>query len=123
MGPKKILLVDDSATIVMMERTLLQRVPYDVITAGDGEAGVEKAVAERPDLILMDLVMPKVDGLEATRRLRANPETREIPILLLTTVNEVEKAKQAIEAGCHAFLTKPFVPSALLTRVREILGD
>jgi CheY-like chemotaxis protein len=85
MDRKKILLVDDSSTVLLMERMILSKSDYDVVTAKDGQEGVEKALSEHPDLILMDVVMPRMDGFEACRRLREQDATKEIPVIMVTT--------------------------------------
>ena len=81
MDRKKILLVDDSSTVLLMERMILSKSEYEVITARDGQEGVEKALAEKPDLILMDVVMPRMDGFEACRKLREQDDTKSIPVM------------------------------------------
>ena len=95
MDRKKILLVDDSSTVLLMERTILSRSEYDVVTARDGQEGLEKARAEKPDLILMDVVMPRMDGIETCWRLREREDTRAIPVLLVTTRGELAAAGPA----------------------------
>lgn len=123
MGRKKILLVDDAETILMMERMFLQKGPYDLVTAKNGEEAVAKAVAERPDLILLDIMMPKMDGLEACQQLRQRAETSTIPIVMVTTRSEGEKVATAFERGCTDYITKPINGLELLTKVKNVLGD
>jgi len=114
MAKKKILLVDDSDTSLMMGLLVLKRAFYDVITARDGAEAVEKAAREKPDLILMDAVMPRVDGFSAAHELRRRDDTRGIPVVMLTS-------RSAADAGdC---LTKPLEPEALLAKVRGYLGS
>lgn len=119
---RKILLVDDSPTVLLMEKMVLQRLPCQIQTAKDGQEGVEKAQAERPDLILMDVVMPRLNGFEACRQLRAHEATRDIPIILITTRGELASAQSGYEAGCNDYLTKPINGVELLTKVRILLG-
>jgi len=119
---KKVLLVDDSNTVLLMERTLLSR-SYDVVCAKDGHEGVEKALAEKPDLILMDVVMPRMDGIEAVRRLRSDPETRHIPVIMVTTRGELGSVENCYESGCNDYVTKPFSAVELLAKVKSCLGD
>ena len=90
MQRKKILCVDDSATILMMERMILSKGPYDLVTASDGEEAVSKALAERPDLILMDVVMPRMNGFDACRRIRQEEAIRATPVIMVTTRGEVQ---------------------------------
>jgi DNA-binding response OmpR family regulator len=119
---KKILLVDDSPTALLMERMLLSR-RYDVITAGDGEAGLAKARAERPDLVLMDAMMPRLDGYEATRRLRADGDVGRTPVIMVTTRGEPESVERGYAAGCSDYVTKPIDGMELLAKVKDLLGE
>ena len=122
MGQKKILLVDDSSTILMMESMMLHEGTYDLVTAKDGEECVEKALAERPDLILLDVVMPKIDGFETCRRLRAEEATRGTPVIMVTTRGESQNMEKAFEAGCSDYVTKPINKVELLNKVRSYLS-
>jgi len=119
---KKILLVDDSITSLFMQKMVLKHEPYDLVTATDGRNGVELALRERPDLILMDVVMPRMTGIEALRELRANAATRTTPIILVTTRGEPGNVEVGYETGCTDYLTKPFEPAELLSKVRDCLG-
>jgi len=123
MTKKKILLVDDSATILMMEKMVLAKFPVDLVTASDGEDAVTKAVAERPDLILMDVVMPKMNGFEACRRLREIESTRLTPIIMVTTRGEMENVEAGFGSGCTDYVTKPINAAELLAKVRNYLGE
>ena len=119
---RKILLVDDSATVLMMERMILAAEQFEVVTASNGLEAQEKARRELPDLILMDIVMPKVTGLEACKALRADPATSHIPIILVTTRGEAQTVEQGYESGCNDYVTKPVNSSELLSKIRNILG-
>jgi len=118
---RKILLVDDSATVLMMERMILAAERFEVLTANNGLEAQEKARREQPDLILMDIVMPKVTGLEACKALRADPTTSHIPIILVTTRGEPQTVEQGYEVGCNDYVTKPVNSSELLSKIRNIL--
>jgi CheY-like chemotaxis protein len=120
---KRILLVDDSSTALMIEKMLLAKAPYEVITARDGHEGVRKAVTERPDLILMDVVMPTMTGLQACRAIRANAATRETPIILVTTRGEQENVEEGFASGCNDYVTKPINGLELLSKLRNTLGE
>ena len=122
MSRKKILLVDDSGTTLMMEKMILNKGPYDLVTAKDGEEGVAMALQENPDLILLDIVMPKMDGFEACRRLRAEEATKETPIIMVTTRGEVENVEHGYELGCTDYVTKPINSLELMTKVKNYLG-
>ncbi len=123
MARKKILLVDDSPTILMMEQMILSKGPYDLIVAQDGEEGVAKALAERPDLILMDVVMPRLDGFGAVERLRADPLTRDVPIIMITTRSEAQNVEAGFTSGCNDYITKPLNGLELMTKVQNYLGE
>ncbi len=123
MNRKKILLVDDSATILMMERTILMKGPYDVVTASDGEQGVAKALAEKPDLILMDVIMPRMNGFEACRRIREEEGIRTTPIIMVTTRGEETNVEMGYQAGCSDYVTKPINAIELMTKLKSYLGD
>jgi DNA-binding response OmpR family regulator len=119
---KKVLVVDDSRTALMMSMTILSRGPYVLVAAHDGEEAVAKAKAERPDLIVMDVVMPRMTGIEACAELRRCPETRKIPVLLLTTRGEEENVIRGLESGCTEYLTKPINGAELLAKIRQHLA-
>jgi CheY-like chemotaxis protein len=119
---KKILLVDDSKTSLFMERMILQRGPYTLLTAQDGVEAVERATADRPDLILMDVVMPRMTGIEALRELRTRQATRTTPVILVTTRGEATNVEAGWETGCNDYVTKPIDPEELLAKVRGCLG-
>lgn len=123
MQRKKILLVDDSATILMMERMILNKGPYDLVTAANGEEAVSQALAERPDLILMDVVMPKMNGFDACRRIRQEEPIRATPIIMVTTRGEVQNMETGFESGCNDYVTKPINTTELLTKLRNFLGE
>jgi CheY-like chemotaxis protein len=123
MASKRILLVDDAETILMMERMILTKGGYEFITAKDGDEAVEKAVNERPDLILMDIIMPRMSGFEACRLLRARDETKTIPIIMVTTRGELENVENAFESGCSDYVTKPINSLELISKVKTYLGE
>ncbi len=122
MTDKKILLVDDSSTILLMEKMILARDRYQVVTATDGAQAVETAVRERPDVIVMDVVMPKMDGFTACRALRAHEDTKGIPVVLVTTRGEPENVAKGYAAGCTDYVTKPIAAPELLAKLRSLLG-
>jgi CheY-like chemotaxis protein len=118
----KILLVEDNELNRDMLSRRLQRRGYDVIVAVDGEQGIKLAQTEAPGLILMDMGLPVVDGWEATRRLKAQPETKSIPILALTAHAMAGDREKAIEAGCDDYDTKPIELSRLLVKIEALLA-
>ena len=112
---------DDNVYMLKMRLELLDG--FEVLTAENGERGYETAVAERPDIILMDLEMPIVDGWEATRRLKSNPETRDIPVIAFSAHALAGEREKALAAGCDEFDTKPIEFDRLVTKVRRLLAN
>ena len=123
MPRKKILLADDSNTALMMERTLLSKSAYDVVVARDGQEAIRQAVDEAPDLIILDVVMPNMDGFEACRELRKLEATRAIPIIMVTTRGEPHNVESGFEAGCNDYVTKPINGPELVSKVRNLIGE
>ena len=118
---KVILVVEDQEDNRRILRDLLTSVDFQVIEAVTGKDGVRSAEVHHPDLILMDIQLPDFDGYETTRRIRAKPELRAIPIIAVTSYALSGDDKKAFEAGCDAYVSKPFSPRALLAKIREIL--
>ncbi len=118
---RRILIVEDQEDNRKILRDLLTSAGFALLEATTGEEGVHLAEAERPDLILMDIQLPGLDGYEATRRIKANPSLRNIPIIAVTSYALSGDDAKAREAGCDAYVTKPFSPRALLAKVREYL--
>src|ERR1051325_197180 len=123
MNRKKILLVDDSPTAILWQRLILEDDPYDILVACDGEEAVRVAKAERPDLVLLDVVMPKMGGFEALRHLRSDLTLRGMPILMVTPRSEMTNVMEGFESGCNEYITKPVDRTELLTKVRSYLTD
>lgn len=118
---KKILLVDDSPTSLLWQRLILEPEPYEILVANDGEEGVRVARQSKPDLVLLDVVMPRMDGFEALRQMRAEVALRETPILMVTTRSEMVNVMEGFESGCNEYITKPVDRAELLTKVRGYL--
>jgi two-component system cell cycle response regulator DivK len=118
----KVLVVDDFEDNRAMYAEFLRYSGFDVIEASDGAEAVEKATALQPDVVIMDLSLPIVDGWEAARRLKAERRTRDIPIIALTGHSLERHSQGAREAGCNRFLAKPCLPETLLETVRELLS-
>lgn len=116
-----VLVVDDEPNIVTLLETWLETIGCKVVSAGDGEKGVEKAREVLPDLILMDGMMPRMSGFDACRMLKSQESTRDIPLIFLTVQSEVQDVVKGLELGAHGYMTKPFKPQELLARVRSTL--
>ena len=123
MSGQTILYVEDNEPNRVMLRDLLKRTTYQLMEADDGEAGVAAALETHPDLILMDIQLPKLSGLEAMRRIRAEAATANTPIIAITSFALSGDEKKAKEAGATAYLTKPYSPSGLLRLIRTLLPE
>jgi CheY-like chemotaxis protein len=120
---KKILLVDDSSTVLMMEKMILSQERYELATAKNGREAVERARSLRPDLILLDVVMPELDGFGALEAIRGDAVTRDIPVIMVTTRSEAVSLEKGYARGCNDYVTKPVNSSELLAKVRNLLGE
>ena len=123
MSCKTVLYVEDNEYNLKIVRQLLARTVYKLIEAKDGESGVETALRELPDLILMDIQLPKLSGLDATRRLRADPKTAAIPIIVITSFALSGDDQKAKDAGASAYLAKPYSPRELLQMIRKFAPE
>ncbi len=121
MTAKRILVVEDTEDNRRILRDLLSHAGYELIEAHDGEAGVRMALQERPDLILMDIQLPIIDGYEAVRRIKANPDTAAIPIVAVTSYAMATDEAKALAVGCSAYVAKPFSPREILSKIRAFL--
>ena len=123
MSDKTVLYVEDNEYNLKIVRQLLGRTSYRLIEAVDGQLGVETALRELPDLILMDIQLPKLSGLDATRTLRADPKTAAIPIIVITSFALSGDDQKAKDAGASAYLAKPYSPRELLQMIRKLVPE
>jgi len=118
----RVLVADDEDDVRELVVYRLSRSGYDVVEARDGEEALRLAGERTPDLLVLDVMMPRIDGYELTRRLRAEPATSRVPVILLTARTQENDVSQGFEAGADDYLKKPFNPDELLARVRAVLG-
>lgn len=120
MGKKKILLIDDEKDLVKIVKFRLEANDYEVITACDGQEGLEKARKEKPDLIILDLMLPRMDGYKVCGLLKKDSRFMRIPIIMFTAKAQDEDMKLGGEVGADAYIIKPFEPGALLDKIKEL---
>lgn len=119
MAVKRVLLVDDSATVISLEKMVLRDENCEIFTAANGVLAIEAAIRERPDIILLDIVMPVMDGIECVKRLKSSHITGHIPVIMVTTKGNATMVSQAYEGGCDDFITKPIDKVELLQKLRR----
>jgi CheY-like chemotaxis protein len=115
---KKILLVDDTATVLLSEKMMLGGEGYDLRTAYNGKEALAKIDEDPPDLVLCDMLMPEVDGLELCRRVKANPKTKHVKVIIISTQSRANQQQDVVNAGADGYLTKPVSKANLLAAVR-----
>jgi len=118
---KRILVVEDNETNMYLIKFMLKKSGYEVIEAGEGAAGVELAIKEKPDLIIMDIQLPDIDGLEATKRIRAAEADSDIPIIALTSFAMAGDRERALAAGCTGYIEKPINPETFIAEIEKYL--
>jgi two-component system alkaline phosphatase synthesis response regulator PhoP len=118
---QRVLIADDNPQGVELLEAYLAEYDYDIETTDDGEATLQKINSWKPDLVLLDIMMPRLSGFEVCKRLRANPATRDIAVLMITALDQQSDMARAVDAGANDFLTKPIIKKELEVRVREAL--
>lgn len=121
MNRKRILVVDDEIYIVHILEFTLTMEGYDVVTAADGDEALRKVEEDRPDLVVLDIMMPRMDGYEVCRRLREEEETRDLPVILLSAKGRPIDRETGMEVGANDYIVKPFSPRRLLEKIRDLL--
>ena len=119
----RVLIVDDSPTEIHVLKTMLEKNGYETLTAASGEEGVETAKAEKPDVILMDVVMPGMNGFQATRQLTRDAQTSGIPIIIVTTKDQETDRVWGLRQGAKDYVTKPAEEKELLGKIKQVLGS
>ncbi len=120
---KKILIADDKFEVVELIEAILKGEGYRLITASDGKEALEKIGKEKPDLVLLDIVMPKMNGFEVLTEVKKDPKTKEIPIIMLTAKGQKLDKDKGRRLGAEGYVIKPFSPSHLLRKIEEVLGQ
>ena len=123
MAKKKILLIEDEAELSRVIKIRLEAAGFDTISAGDGEKGLEMAHKERPDLIVLDLILPNMSGFDVCRKLKIDKEYKDIPIIVLTAKFQPNDIRFGLAMGADAYITKPYESQELLTKIREFLKE
>ena len=119
---KKILIVEDNLDVIYILRRQVANLGYDTLLATNGREAVEMAATHLPDLILMDIMLPEMDGLEATRLIRGNPKTNSIPILAATARVTMKDRQECLQNGCDDYIPKPFTPTQLASTIEKLLN-
>ena len=119
---KKILFIEDEVDIVTLMQARLVSQGYQMLSAFDGEEGLKMVQEEKPDLILLDKIMPKMDGLEVCQRLKSDPKTKDIPIIIVSASGEKDLPERCQAAGADDLIIKPFEPEDLLFRIKKLIG-
>jgi DNA-binding response OmpR family regulator len=122
-GTKRILVVDDEQGIITIVKLYLVHHHYEVITASDGQEGLDKAKTEKPDLIVLDLMLPKINGYKVCGLLKKDTRYAKIPVIMFTAKAQEKDVKLGQEVGADAYITKPFEPEVLLARIKELLQE
>ncbi len=119
----RILICDDDPSILRLLQVNLELEDYEVLSGRDGQEGYDIAVAEHPDLVILDIMMPNLDGYGACKKLKANPEVADIPVLFLSAKAQEEDMQEGLDLGAAAYLTKPFDPEDLSDTIERLIGE
>ncbi len=118
---KKVLLVDDMDVVLLIEKLMLSEEPYELLTATSGEEALKKVQEQAPDLVVLDIKMPGIDGIEVCRRIKAEPKSANVKVLMVTVKADPEYQRRAEEAGCDGFFSKPIVQVDLKNKISSLL--
>lgn len=122
MEKKKILIVEDEESLLKLESILLMSHGYDVTGVQNGRAALEQLAADKPDLVILDIMLPEIDGFEVCRRIKENPETRDIPVVMLTAKKSSQDYDKGIAVGASAYITKPFKSAKIMEVIQGIFA-
>ncbi len=122
MKKNRILVVEDEESLLKLESILLSSKGYNVTGVMDGKSALEEVMANRPDLVILDIMLPEIDGFEVCRRIRENPTTSTIPVVMLTAKKNSQDVARGAEVGANAYLTKPFKSAKVIEVIEELLG-
>lgn len=117
----KVLIVDDTETMRMTEEMMLSNEGYEIQTAVDGVDALEKIAARKPDLVLLDIMMPRMDGIECCKRIKSDDNISDIKVVMVTTKSEYERVKEAFAAGCDDYITKPIDKTELIGKMKDLM--
>ena len=120
---KKILMVDDDLDLCVIFQTVLEHLGYDYVFAVNGAEAVKIATTQKPDLILMDIIMPVMNGYQATRLIRQNPKTNSIPVIAITALTSSEEKEECLKSGCDDYIAKPFKIKDIASRIEKLLNQ
>ncbi len=123
MKRNRILVVEDEESLLKLESILLSSKGYNVTGVMDGKSALEEVMAHRPDLVILDIMLPEIDGFEVCRRIKENPATSTIPVVMLTAKKNSQDVARGTEVGANAYLTKPFKSAKVIEVIEELLGD
>jgi len=122
MSKKKILVIEDDPDQIVMIKARLEFAGYEFISAKDGEEGLKKVLQEKPDLVLLDILLPKMEGEEVCEKIRSDPKTRNTPIIIVTGVDADGLKKRCLVVGAEDWIQKPYDPKELLTKIEKLIG-
>jgi twitching motility two-component system response regulator PilG len=123
MKKNRILVVEDEESLLKLESILLSSKGYNVTGVMDGKSALEEVMAHRPDLVILDIMLPEIDGFEVCRRIKENPATSAIPVVMLTAKKNSQDVARGTEVGASAYLTKPFKSAKVIEVIEELIGD
>ena len=120
--PKRILFIEDEPDQIVLIKARLEASGYEFDSASDGESGLKKVSADKPDLVLLDVILPGIDGIEVCKRLKQDPKTKEVPIIILTAIGIKDAEEKCMACGADSFLKKPYDSAVLMKEIKRFIG-